>query len=107
MKKQIGPKKIVIPEQRFYSCYGCDYHTNKLVVSGKNPRRADNCTHPEFPNKVSEMFGNLSKDKDDHVKTPSCCPFIKAKAEKDTAGTFGHGSSGQFMRTQIDFNGRK
>lgn len=102
---QQGPKKIVIPEQRFYSCYGCDFHQNKLVVSGRNPKRADNCTHPEFPIKPNEIVGNLSRDKDDHVKTPSNCPFIKST--KDSAGTFGHGTSGQFMRTQIDYNGRK
>lgn len=101
--KQEGPKEIVIPEQRFLSCYGCDFHKTQLVVSGKNPKRADNCNHPEFPMPIG-FLGNLSKDKDDHVKTPIHCPFRKKEKE---AGTYGRGSSGQFMRTQIDFDGRR
>lgn len=101
--KQQGPKEIVIPEQKFLSCYGCDYHKSELVASGKNPKRADNCTHPKFPLPVGRITGNLSRDKYDHINTPSLCPFIK---KESSGGIYGHGSSGQFIRTQIDYDGR-
>lgn len=103
--KQEGPKEIVIPEQRFLSCYGCDYHKSTLVKSGRDPQRAHNCEHPEFPQRASRFLGNLHENSDGHVEPPIDCPFRK-KEQRDSAGTFGHGSSGQFMRTQIDFDGQ-
>lgn len=104
--KQEGPKQITIPERSFQSCYGCDFFTQKLAVSGRKPVYAANCNHPEFKGgKPSDVFGNLSRSQDDHIITPKgLCPFLKV--ENDSAGSPGHGSSGQFMRTQIDFDGR-
>ena len=106
--KQEGPKEIVIPEQRFLSCYGCDFHKSQLVRSGRDPEYAHNCTHPEFkgvkPSFNRVFSGNLSKDIDGHIKTPvGYCPFLKN--ERDTAGTPGHGTSGYFQKTQIDYDG--
>lgn len=97
--KQDGPKEIVIPEQRFMSCYGCRWHHSELVKSGKNPIRKDVCTHEDM------QVRGLSRDILGHIATPTHCPFRKNEP-RDTAGNFGHGSSGQFMRTQIDFDGR-
>lgn len=104
--KQEGPKEIVIPEQRFMSCHGCDFHTNRLFQSGRNPVYHDNCNHPDFPRKPRALSGNLHKNIDGHLQTPIDCPFRK-KEQRDSAGSYGHGSSGQFMRTQIDYDGRR
>ena len=76
-----------------------------MIHSGRDPKYADNCEHPEYPMQPRVMSGNLSRDSDGNIKTPIHCPFRK-KEQRDTAGTPGHGSSGQFMRTQIDFDGR-
>jgi hypothetical protein len=100
--KQKGPKEIVIPEQRFLSCYGCEFHKVELIKSGKNPVRADNCTHPEFPIKSNTLSGNLTRSKDDHIETPSGCPF--RPKQESSGGFYGHGTSGMFMKTQIDYD---
>lgn len=102
--KQEGPKEIVIPQQRFLSCYGCDFHKSKLWVSGRNPKYVHNCEHPDFWIKPSQL-GNLHPDDDDQIKTPIDCPFRK-KEVRDSAGTPGHGTSGMFQKTQIDYDGR-
>lgn len=100
--KQEGPKEITIPEQSFLSCYGCDFHKSQLMVSGRNPKRSHNCEHPEFPERKTRYMGNLHENEDGHVITPSDCPFRK---KRDTAGTPGHGTSGMFQKTQIDYDG--
>jgi hypothetical protein len=101
--KQTGPKEIIIPEQKFLSCYGCEFHKVELVASGRNPIRADNCTHPKFPLTSNRLTGNLSRDNDDQVKTPKMCPFIPKK--ESSGGFYGRGTSGNFMRTQIAEHG--
>lgn len=103
--KQEGPKEIEIPARAFLSCYGCDYHKSKLWSSGRNPEYTNNCHHPEFPYKPSVGVGNLLKEEDGHIITPQGCPFRK-KTPIDTAGTIGHGTSGMFQKTQIDFDGQ-
>lgn len=101
MKTQQGPKEIVIPAQRFMSCYGCEFHTHSMVHSGRDPKYADNCTHPNFGRPASWM-GNLHKDPDGHLITPPNCPFIP---KMDTAGTPGKGTSGNFLATQNQEHG--
>jgi hypothetical protein len=106
--KQEGPKEIVIPEQKFLSCYGCDFHKSQLVKSGRDPEYSHNCTHPKFPTPPSHnriFSGNLKQNEDGHIVTPRDCPFIP-KEERDTAGTPGHGTSGMFQKTQIDYDGQ-
>lgn len=103
--KQEGPKEIVIPEQRFMSCYGCNFFKQQLVVSGRNPEYCANCHHPEFKGaKANNFHGNLTRGKDDHIIAPrGLCPFIKV--ERNSGGNSGHGTSGMFQKTQIDYDG--
>lgn len=102
--KQQGPKRITIPEQNFNSCWGCEFHSHKLVVSGRNPKYAENCNHPKAVLKPNQISGNLSSDNDDQVKTPYWCPFLP-KPDGSGGGHIGHGTSGNFMRTQIEEHG--
>lgn len=102
--KQEGPKKIVIPRQEFNSCYGCIFFERKLIVSGHSPKYRHNCSHPEIPLIKNSFLGNLQADRDDHVKTPSCCPFIKTDPPHQS-NTVGRGTLSNFEKSQFNEHG--
>ena len=39
-----GPKEIIIPEQKFYSCRGCEWYSHHMIKSGFNSTYRDVCT---------------------------------------------------------------
>lgn len=104
--KQEGPKEIIIPEQRFMSCYGCEYHSHRMVMSGRDPKYADDCNHPKFPIPIGVMRGNLSKDIDGHIKTPRMCPFVKPDYTDGHKGGVGRGTASNFEKTQFNEHGK-
>lgn len=104
--KQEGPKEIIIPEQRFLSCYGCKFHSHEMTQSGRNPIYADNCNHDDFPLSKTTFHGNLSKDTDGHIKTPSICPFVKRDYNDGHHGGVGRGTASNFEKTQFNEHGK-
>lgn len=78
-EKREGPKEVVIPEQRFLSCWGCVHYDHRMLKSGFNPIYADICEHPDLePHmKYYMLEGNLTSN-----KTPEWCPcLIKTKEQ--------------------------
>ena len=84
--EEIGPKQVIIPEQRFYSCWGCKFYSLQMVRSGNHPVYESNCNAMdstgkeivEDPNVIHLFRYRLNDD-----KTPDCCPYLKSKQRED------------------------
>lgn len=72
---QLGPKEVVIPEQRYLSCDGCKFYEDKLIVSGHNPKFGYFCYNPCIPEENKLGYGNLH----DGDRTPNWCPYLTNK----------------------------
>lgn len=77
-----GPTQIVIPEQKYLSCQGCEFFSYMMLKSGFNPIYAHFCENPDIPKPIIRMSplpktGNLVDD-----KTPEWCPFLTNKVEE-------------------------
>jgi hypothetical protein len=69
-----GPKETIIPEQRFYSCSGCQYYSRSMVKSGMHPIYKSTCSHLSI-----DIFLNMF-----HVpETPDGCLFLQSKIRDD------------------------
>lgn len=77
-----GPTKVVIPEQRYYSCSGCSFFEHFMVRSGRNPIYEKICmylnTHGKQPKDGDDMGYRLYND-----ETPLCCPFLEQVKRDD------------------------
>lgn len=68
---------VIIPEQKYKSCYGCKYYENRMLKSGLDPLYMDNCTHSNSPMNYN-MRGNLV-NMFGRVETPEWCPIGEMK----------------------------
>ncbi len=76
-----GPTEMVIPEQKFYSCFTCKNYSHKMIKSGMFPIYETTCS-------ILDWNGDVIKDDPNTFiinhyqlndgKTPDCCPFIKS-----------------------------
>jgi len=83
--EEIGPKEVVIPEQRFYSCFSCKFYDHFMVQSGQNPIYDTVCRKL---NSIGEELedGELcltNYNLNCNEKTPDCCPYLKANKRND------------------------
>ena len=73
----------VIPEERYYTCWGCKYREHNMVRSGKNPIYKNECTHPDALETYDWERGNLDVSDGSYMipnstnRTPPWCPFLK------------------------------
>lgn len=83
MELNEGPQQVVIPEQRYWSCFACKHYEYRMVKSGMNPKYESVC-------QKLDMYG-IEMDPDeahfflfvlDDGKTPKQCPFLKS-TERD------------------------
>lgn len=76
---QLGPKEVVIPEQRYLSCHGCKFYEDRMIVSGLNPIYGDYCNNPHIPeaNKI-RIVANLPNG----YRTPNWCPYQNINEDK-------------------------
>ena len=80
----IGPKEVTIPEQKFYSCFGCKFYDHHMVRSGQHPIYETVC-------RAMNMMGEEIKDGEINFtfyhlhdkKTPDCCPYLKSVKRND------------------------
>lgn len=74
--EQIGPITQIIARREYKSCSGCKFYSHRLIVSGHNPKYANNCTNPgiqeNHPAFTISSVGNL----DDDGCTPDWCPIL-------------------------------
>lgn len=75
MNKVEGPSEVIIPEQRYISCYGCKWYDRRLYRSGKNPLYKQTCTNKDRPIYAEEIGGIRM------AETPDWCPIIKQNNE--------------------------
>lgn len=81
--EEIGPREVVIPEQRFYSCMGCKYYSHTMVRSGMHPIYSTTCKKLDtFGKEVSEDDIVLENYRIGE-RTPDCCPFLKSVKRND------------------------
>ena len=83
--EKIGPSETVIPEQRFYSCFGCKYFNHYMIQSGQYPRYETVCTKMNWDGTVLED-GELclrNYQLGDKRETPECCPYLKSTMRDD------------------------
>ena len=85
-----GPKEVVIPEQRYYTCLNCKFYEFKMISSGGSfggtqmPLYSYTCQALDITGKpVSEMENSLYGFQLDGEKTPDCCPYLKAQKRND------------------------
>ena len=71
-----GPRLLVIPEQRYYSCWGCRYYKNQMIKSGMNPTYGESCTL--MTDASTRMYSTI-----DGGKTPDNCPFLTSTKRED------------------------
>ena len=79
MELNEGPQQVVIPEQRYWSCFACKHYEYKMTNSGMNPKYESVC-------KKLDMYGKEINSNDayyflfvlDDGKTPQQCPFLKS-----------------------------
>jgi hypothetical protein len=71
-----GPRLVVIPEQRYYSCWGCKHYSNQMIESGMNPTYRESCTL--MVNASTRMYSDI-----DGGKTPDNCPFLTSTKRED------------------------
>lgn len=69
-----GPKETIIPEQRFYSCSGCEHYDRRMVKSGMNPIYSSKCNLLNV-----DIWINMSHS----PETPIECPFLQATKRGD------------------------
>lgn len=85
-REEIGPREIVIPEKRLYSCYNCKFYEHYMVSSGQHPVYESVCKKMNIigdeieDSKLSTFFFILSSSEE---KTPDCCPYLKAIKRND------------------------
>ena len=66
----IGPTRITIVLE---TCRGCQFHTEELVRSGREPLHEHHCSHPALPGWMQDGFGNIGLGE----RTPDWCPAKK------------------------------
>jgi hypothetical protein len=81
MELNEGPQQVVIPEQRYWSCFACKHYEYRMTSSGMNPQYESIC-------KKLDMYGREVTPNDtgypfflfvlDDGKTPQQCPFLKS-----------------------------
>ena len=87
MEDKIGPHLTIIPEQRFYTCFGCKYYRHSMMQSGLNPLYETTCM------KMNSQGDVLTDDKvliniipfklGRDSETPPECPFLKEVIRND------------------------
>lgn len=77
-----GPKEVVIPEQRFYSCIGCKYYESQMVKSGDRPLFSHTCKALDIAGNPSSENTILCYELYDE-KTPDFCPYLKSQKRND------------------------
>lgn len=83
--EEIGPKEVVIPEQRFYSCAGCKFYDHFMVQSGQRPiydtvcRKLNSRGEEVKDGELCLVNYNLGYD----LRTPLCCPYLKSAKRND------------------------
>ena len=84
MELSEGPQQVVIPEQRYWSCFSCKHYDHRMIHSGMNPQYESVC-------KKLDMYGKeISREGPfpfflfplEDGKTPQQCPFLKS-TERD------------------------
>ena len=88
--EDIGPKQVVIPEQRFYSCWSCKFYSHQMVKSGQHPIYESTCEAMDSTGKAIVEEPNvivLFKYKLNDTRTPDCCPYLKPKQREDKIDT--------------------
>jgi len=81
----VGPREIIIPEQRYKSCSGCKYYEYKLLKSGMDPVYHSVCNHPEIAEK--NIGAKRISDYKNPVETPEWCPFLQIQNQVETINT--------------------
>jgi hypothetical protein len=76
MELKEGPHLTVIPEKRYYSCWGCKYYQHQMIQSGMNPIYRESCTL--MPDASTQMYSTI-----DGGKTPDNCPFLTQQKRED------------------------
>ena len=85
----IGPKEVVIPEQRFYSCAGCKFYDHFMVQSGQRPiydtvcRKLNSRGEEVKDGELCLVNYNLGYDLGYDLRTPLCCPYLKSAKRND------------------------
>jgi hypothetical protein len=68
-----GPQLMIIPEKRYYSCWGCKYYNFKMMQSGLHPIYRDSCKLlPEH------IYSDINQS-----ETPDNCPFLTQQKRED------------------------
>lgn len=80
---KIGPSETVIPEQRFYSCFGCKYLDHFMVRSGQHPVYDTVCKRMDSQGNVLEEGELCLSHYKIHKETPNCCPYLKSNMRDD------------------------
>ena len=85
-----GPKEVVIPEQRYYTCLNCKFYDYKMIKSGGSfgdtyiPLYSHTCQALDITGKpVSEIEISLYRFELEGDTTPDCCPYLKAQKRND------------------------
>ena len=82
-----GPKLIIIPEQRYYNCWGCQYYKYEMMQSGLNPIYRSDCMKMNIEGTVlsdEEVKRNIIPFTiDQNGKTPQECPYLKMAERND------------------------
>ena len=73
MELKEGPHLTVIPEQRYYSCWGCKYHKYQMLQSGINPAYTESCELLPY-----HKYSDLNRS-----ETPDNCPFLIQQKRQD------------------------
>jgi hypothetical protein len=90
--KRIGPQITIIPEQKYYSCWGCKYYDYFMLRSGLNPLYIHNCKKMNIEgNELDDdnVKYNTSPYLLDDGKTPPICPYIKIEQRNDKLNDLG------------------
>lgn len=81
--EKIGPTLTIIPEQRIWTCFGCQYYNHFMERSGPDPKFRQECNALGFDGRpIEESSSKYFKYHLTDDKTPDCCPFLQA-AKRD------------------------
>lgn len=91
--KQQGPQNIIIPEQKFNACNGCEFNYRRMVKSGFNPIYSNTCKHPKIMDSrdaddikfmgIQTNGVQLTEQKNGFTVTPAWCPILINEPKRD------------------------
>lgn len=77
-----GPTLVNVPAQQYKTCSGCKHLNHTMVHSGRDPKYANNCNHPQCPRPKSPWDGNIPEHFTGRIVTPDWCPVLNNQKNK-------------------------